>query len=89
VWCSLSRLLTANYNGGAVEYTYGYDVAGNLVNNNGVTRTFNAANQIASAGFVYDHNGNMTSDGTNAYTWDRANRLLSVGATSYKYDDTL
>jgi hypothetical protein len=53
----LARLLTANYNGGAVEYTYGYDVAGNLVNNNGVTRTFNAANQ-------------MSNDGTNTLTYD-------------------
>jgi YD repeat-containing protein len=48
-YASLSRLLTANYNGGA-DYTYGYDVAGNLINNNGVTRMYNAANQTVDDG---------------------------------------
>jgi RHS repeat-associated protein len=86
----LSRLLTANYDGGAVEYTYGYDVAGNLVNNNGVTRTYNAANQMTNDGanaLTYDNNGNLRNDGVNTYTWDRANRMLTApGSTSYKYD---
>jgi YD repeat-containing protein len=40
-------LLTANYNNGATVYNYGYDLAGNLVNNNGTTHTYNAANQMA------------------------------------------
>ena len=87
---SLSRLLTANYDGGAVEYTYGYDLAGNLVNNNGTTRTYNAANQMVNDGtntLTYDANGNLTNDGVNAYTWDRANRMLTApGSTSYVYD---
>ncbi len=42
------------------------------------------ANQMTNAGFVYDANGNLTSDGT--YTWDRANRLKSLGTTTYSYD---
>ncbi len=50
------------------------------------TLTYNAANQISSAGYAYDNNGNLTGDGTNSYTWDRANRLLSMGSSSYKYD---
>jgi len=86
---NLSRLLTANYDGGAVEYNYGYDLAGNLVNNNGTTRTFNSTNQMTNDGtntLTYDNNGNLTSDGTNTHTWDRANRLLSVGNHSYIYD---
>jgi RHS repeat-associated protein len=85
----LSRLLTANYDGGAVDYTYGYDLSGNLINNNGVARTYNAANQMINDGtntLTYDDNGNMSSDGVNGYTWDRANRLLGVGNTNYKYD---
>jgi hypothetical protein len=36
---------------------WGYNVAGNLVNNNSLTRTFNAANQ-------------MSNDGTNTLTYD-------------------
>jgi RHS repeat-associated protein len=85
----LSRLLAANYSVGA-DYTYGYDVAGNLVNNNGVTRTYNAANQMTNDGtntLTYDNNGNLTNDGVNSFTWDRANRMLTApGSTSYKYD---
>ncbi len=86
----LSRLLTANYDGGAVEYTYGYDLAGNLTNNNGKTRTYNATNQLTNDGtnvLTYDANGNLTSNGTNTYTWDRANRMLTApNNTSYAYD---
>jgi len=85
----VQRLLSANYDGGAVEYSYGYDLAGNLVNKNGITRTFNSANQMTNDGtntLTYDNNGNLTSDGTNTHTWDRANRLLSVGTHSYAYD---
>ncbi len=86
----LSRLLTANYDGGTVEYTYGYDLAGNLTNMNGATRTYNAANQMTNDGtntLTYDANGNLTNDGTNSYTWDRANRMLTApNNTSYTYD---
>ena len=85
----LSRLLTANYSVGA-DYTYGYDVAGNLVNNNGTTPTYNAANQMVHDGtntLTYDANGNLTHDGVDSLTWDRANRMLTApGSTSYKYD---
>ncbi len=86
----LSRLLTANYDGGAVEYTYGYDLAGNLTNMNGATRTYNATNQLTNDGtntLTYDANGNLTSNGTNTYTWDHANRMLTApNNTSYTYD---
>ncbi|MEO1644400.1 MAG: RHS repeat-associated core domain-containing protein [Chloroflexota bacterium] len=85
----MSRLLEADYNEGSTVYTYGFDTAGNLVNKNGTTRTYNAANQMVNDGtntLTYDPNGNLTNDGGDAYTWDRANRMLSVGTTSYAYD---
>jgi len=87
---NLSRLRTANYDGGAVEYSYGYDLAGNLVNNNGTTRTFNSANQMTNDGtntLDYDANGNLwKTNSVVSHTWDRANRLLSHGGLDYAYD---
>ncbi len=87
---ALSRLLEADYNSGATVYGYGYDPAGNMVNMDGVTRTYNAANQMMHDGtnaLTYDPNGNLTSDGVNTYTWDRANRMIGApGSTTYAYD---
>ncbi len=86
----LSRLQQANYNTGERVYNYAYDLAGNLTNMNGATRTYNAANQLTNDGtnvLTYDPNGNLTNDGTNTYTWDRANRMLTApNNTSYIYD---
>lgn len=53
----LSRLLSADYDNGTTVYNYCYDEAGNLVNMNGTTRTYNTANQ-------------MVNDGTNSLTYD-------------------
>jgi RHS repeat-associated protein len=98
----LSRLLSADYVPGSNltatpfrAYDYTYDRAGNRLSQslslNGAAPTvtnytYNAANQVTNAGFTYDNNGNLTSDGTNTYTWDRANRLLSMDTSSYAYD---
>jgi RHS repeat-associated protein len=90
----LSRLLEADYNSGAMVYTYGYDPAGNLVNKNATTRTYNELNQMISAGsntYQYDGNGNLISDGQNTYIWDEANRMTQVTmpfsqTQSYQYD---
>ncbi len=82
------RLQQADYEPGT-DYDYDYDLAGNLTDNNGTTRTYNAANQLTNNGtrtLAYDANGNLTSDGVNTYTWDRANRLTQVGNTTYSYD---
>jgi RHS repeat-associated protein len=54
--------------------------------------SYNAANQITTWGstsIAYDLNGNLQSDGTNAYTWDLRNQLsaISGGSTaSFQYD---
>jgi len=67
--------------------------------NDGVAETkadyqYNEANQIWRSrinegvwneSYAYDNNGNLTSDGVNAYAWDRANRLFSVNNTAYQY----
>ncbi len=86
---NLSRLTQADYDNGTTVYDYGYDLAGNLVDLDGTTRTYNAANQMTNDGtntLTYDANGNLTSDGTNTYTWDHANCLTQIGNTTYTYD---
>ncbi|MBI4744359.1 MAG: hypothetical protein HY776_06030 [Actinobacteria bacterium] len=93
---SLNRLLS--WNQGGINTTYQYDDAGNLLTvkeNDAPTKTFtyNEANQIANAGYTYDVNGNMTSDGIFNYEYDGENRLkkttkVSGGSTvaEYTYD---
>jgi YD repeat-containing protein len=79
---ALSRLVAADASFGA-DYTYAYDVAGNLVDMNGVARQYNAANQLTFDGvnaLAYDAAGNLLGDGVNAYTWDTAGRLVGIGA---------
>ena len=49
----LSRLIEADYNFGAIVYNYGYDVAGNMVDFDGVTRIYNAANQMVNDGMNF------------------------------------
>ncbi|MGN6819655.1 MAG: RHS repeat-associated core domain-containing protein [Sphingomonas sp.] len=52
--------------------------------------TVNGLNQYTTAGivsFLYDANGNLTSDGTSTYTYDVENRLVSrSGGFSIAYD---
>jgi RHS repeat-associated protein len=65
------------------DYAYGYDVAGNLVDMNGVARVYNTADQLIFDGtnaLAYDAAGNLLGDGVNAYTWDTAGRLVGIGA---------
>lgn len=50
---------------------------------------YDAANELLQWNgqlFNYDLNGNMTSDGGNAYTWDARNQLAQFNATSFQYD---
>jgi RHS repeat-associated protein len=60
-----------------------------------VNTTANGLNQnaaVGSASWTYDHNGNLTSDGTRSFTYDAENRLLTVTATgvslALSYDPT-
>ena len=55
--------------------------------------TYNPANQISSADFSYDDNGNMTGDTDKRYVYDAENRLQQVVSkatsqtiASYEYD---
>jgi RHS repeat-associated protein len=89
---NLARLIQAVY-AGATTYTYGYDVAGNLINNNGFDQEYDAANRIMQrrpsggswTSFSYDNNGNLIYDGTSTYTWDRANRLAQFSDGTHLY----
>jgi RHS repeat-associated protein len=85
--------------------TYTYDAAGRRTVLGGTwartglpqvvaSASYNANNQQTAWGSqtnTFDLNGNLTSDGTNAYTWDARDRLASIsgGATaSFAYDPT-
>jgi len=37
-----------------------------------------SVNSASSSNLTYDLNGNMTSDGTNAYSWDAENRMIKI-----------
>lgn len=47
---------------------------------------------LQSHNFIYDANGNMTSDGTNSYAWNAENKLLQItypgdgNSTKFDYD---
>ena len=41
-------------------------------------QSFDAAEQISSAGFAYDARGRRTQDPTRTYGWDNANRLVQI-----------
>jgi len=91
-------------NGGTTlgNLTYGYDLAGRRTNLGGSyaqtglplpvsSASYNANNQLTqwgTAALYYDADGNMTSDGTNAYAWSARNQLASMnfGSNSFQYD---
>ena len=75
---------------GTNTYSCAYDPIGNRISSseNGLATTY-AANELnqytalnpaspAPTTFIYDADGNMTSDGTWSYTWDAENRLIEV-----------
>ena len=83
--------------------TYAYDAAGQRTGVGGtyartglpaalVSATYDDANQIASwagTSFMYDNNGNLTSDGVRSYSWNARNQLSSVTGPvngSFSYD---
>ncbi len=100
-----SQLLSLSYQGTNPlgNLTYTYDPAGRLTQLSGSfartglpaplsSATYDAANRLtnwAGTTFVYDSNGNLTSDGRNIYTWDARNQLVSISGgvlASFQYD---
>lgn len=78
---------------GAQTHSFAYDNVANRKTVDGTTYAANNLNQYTTAGvvtFVYDGNGNMSSDGTNTYTFDEENRLATAtktgSAAGYAYD---
>ncbi len=72
--------------GPGLTETYTYDAAGNRTGKNGVTSTFDAANQLLASSdgwtYSYDANGNMRTRSkagqTSTYTWDVRDRLTRI-----------
>src|SRR5262249_9135392 len=51
--------------------------------------TYNANNQVSMAGYGYDSNGRMTSNGTSTFVWDARNQLASIAGAvgaQFSYD---
>jgi RHS repeat-associated protein len=94
-----NRLLSGKSSLGP-QFSYSYDAADNLLTaqspSGNVNASYNNVNQVINFGtsvFVYDVNGNLTSDGVRTYQWDAANRLVDIGINnvpgshvSIKYD---
>jgi len=82
--------LTRDANGQITTATRTVPLAGTASGVAGNAHTFDAASQIATAGFLYDTRGRLTDDGSRTYTWDADSRLGSIteGATTttYTYD---
>jgi RHS repeat-associated protein len=81
---SASQIVTRSSNNDDYRHT-GYVAADRAYAANGL----NQYATVAGAGYGYDANGNLTSDGSNTYTYDAENRLVSSslsGGTSITYD---
>jgi RHS repeat-associated protein len=51
--------------------------------------TYNANNQVASLGYVYDANGRLTSDGVSTFVWNARDQLVRIDGASpaqFAYD---
>jgi RHS repeat-associated protein len=60
------------------NFSYGYDLGGNITSDPAGSHTFNNVNQTQDTGYTYDSNGNLTSDGLYNYSWDGFNRLIVI-----------
>jgi len=70
---------------GANTYAYTYDARGNRLTAvvtgatpSSQTLTYNAANQITSAGYAYDGTGNLTANPTTAFTYNAAQQMTKA-----------
>jgi RHS repeat-associated protein len=80
--------------------SYSYDAAGRRTQISGsfartglpgpvTSATYDAGNQLTNwngTPFSFDANGNMLSDGTNAFAWNARNQIATVNSTSMQYD---
>jgi RHS repeat-associated protein len=82
----LNRLTGAS---GPTAYSYGYDANGNLTNDNGVTQSFNAANELTQAGpttYSFDANGNETGNSAGlTLSYNPKNQTTAIGSLSMAY----
>jgi len=90
---------TSAANGQNYSQTYTYDAIGNLTSKSDVGAYAYKGNQgssfanphavtnIGATTYIYDQNGNLTSDGARGFAWDYQNRLMGIlGVSSYSYD---
>jgi RHS repeat-associated protein len=86
---------TATPSGGtATTKTYGYDDNGNLVNDNGVTSTYDARNELTAQGngnsYTYTANGDLatqtSSGGDYSFSSDAYGQQITDGPSSFTWD---
>jgi len=101
-WANNLLNLQHQFNGSTLDFSYSYDDVGNRIGmtisddyyaynplDDQIDYSSNELNQYASVGgasYIYDDNGNLTSDGVNSYTYDAENQLLTADTSSYEYD---
>jgi len=80
-WNNVDQIVNRVETVGGVQtnFTYTYDA-------NGALQTV-TIDGLLSESYEYDKNGNRTSANTIAATYDNADRVITVGTTSYSWDD--
>jgi RHS repeat-associated protein len=93
--------ITYNFNAttlGTLSYSYDQlgrrtQVGGSFARTNlpgaVLSATYDAANQLTNwngTAISYDSNGNMLSDGTNAFTWNARNQVARLNSANLQYD---
>lgn len=98
-WDAADRLVRIQ-SGAHTDLTYAYDRSGRVTNQVGQVPlepaaglaagqqalTFDAASQIAAAGYSHDARGRLTAAPGRTYTWDGASRLTGIGGVTFAYD---
>ena len=82
---------TATPSGGAATTaTYGYDDDGNMTDDNGVTFTYDARDELQTSStgtsYTYTANGDLQEVGTETYAFDAYGQQISAGAYGYTWD---
>jgi len=80
--------------GTATTQSYGYDADGNMTDDNGVTLTYDARDELISGSdgdtYTYSADGDLasqvTSGGTNGYTSDAYGQQITDGLSAYTWD---